>query len=902
MRVAVFLTLLATPAFASAAEPQPAGVEFFESKVRPLLIDNCFSCHGEKKQEAGLRLDSRAAILKGSDTGPVVTPGEPDKSKLIKAIRHEGDLKMPFKEKKLSADSIETLVTWVKLGVPFPDSGGKIAPPSNARQHWAYQPVQPVQPPKIAAESPIDRFVLAKLEAQGLRFSPTADRRTLIRRVTFDLIGLPPTSEEIDAFIKHSDAKPQAAYAALVDRLLASPRYGEAQARHWLDLARYSDTKGYVFQEDRNYPNAYTYRDWVIRALNEDMPYDRFVQLQIAADRMNVTDKRDLAAMGFLTVGRRFLNNINDIIDDRLDVTCRTFLGMTVTCARCHDHKYDPIPAKDYYSLYGVFASSTEPKDLPTIGEIERSPEVIAFEKELAKREEVAQALTRKLLAARVEKLRTAESIAAYLQAVRLLGGKPNEQVQAYVREKDLSAFVMMRWRDYLLKGNSPVFAPLMALSALKDDEFAAKAPEVLAKAIEKKPLNPLVVKTFDGKKPATFKDVAEIYGKLIASHSLPVPGKVADNEMQIMAILGADGPIDVPFADAEKVFNREDKNKVTAERKKIDAFKAASPFAPPRAMVLNDGPIVNPYVFLRGNQGNRGPTVPRQFLEVLSGPQRKPFSDGSGRLELAKAIADPKNPLTARVMVNRIWMGHFGQGLVRTPSNFGLRADPPTHPELLDWLAGQFVESGWSVKKIHRLILLSKTYQQASDVTPEMAKVDPENRMLSRMSRRRLEFEALRDGMLAVSGQLDPTAGGKSVDLFKEPFTHRRTVYGFIDRQNLPGTLRIFDFASPDQHTPQRFVTTVPQQALFLMNSPFVMDQARKLAARSEVASKISPEERIAAMYRAIYGRVATPSDTALALKYVELAEETGSATKLNRWEQLAQVLLLGNEFAFVD
>jgi hypothetical protein len=637
--------------------------------------------------------------------------------------------------------------------------------------HWAYQPVKRVEPPACKNAdglTALDRFAQARLEEKGLTLSPDADPRTLIRRAYFDLIGLPPTPEEIEEFAKESAARPQAAWEALIDRLLASPHYGEAQARHWLDLARFADTKGYVFTEDRSYPYAYTYREWVIRAFNEDLPYDRFTMLQLAADRMNPADKRDLAAMGFLTLGRRFLNNIHDIIDDRMDVTCRTFLGLTVACARCHDHKYDPIPSKDYYSIYGVFASSVEPKDLPLIGEPERTPESVRFEAELKKREEERDALR--------SRLRTAK-----------LG-----------------------------------------------------------------------------------------------------------------AIAGLAGPAAGALQDAERILNRDDRNKLTEAQKKIDVFKAASPFAPPRAMVLNDGPINSPYVFVRGNPGNHGPSVPRQFLEVLSGAVRQPFTDGSGRLELAKAIADPKNPLTARVMVNRIWMTHFGHGLVRTPSDFGLRSEPPTHPELLDCLANEFIKSGWSVKKMHRLIMLSRAYRQSSAVSEELARLDPENRLLAHMNRRRLDFEQTRDAMLQVAGRLDTAIGGRSVDIFKEPFPRRRTVYSYIDRQNLPGTMRVFDFASPDTHSPQRFTTTVPQQALFLLNSPFVIEQARALVARPDVAAKDQPAAKVDALYQLTLGRAPHSNERDLALQFVAVPIEVRS--KLGVWEQLAQVLLLSNEFAFVD
>ncbi|HZT79770.1 MAG TPA: DUF1549 and DUF1553 domain-containing protein [Gemmataceae bacterium] len=627
------------------------------------------------------------------------------------------------------------------------------------------------------------------MEEKGHRPAPPADRRTLLRRITFDLIGLPPTPEEVDAFL--NDPSPDA-YEKVVDRLLASPHYGERWGRHWLDVARYADTKGYVFTDERRFPFSYTYRDWVIRSLNEDLPYDQFVLQQLAADqllpltlssppaaggegRVGGDDKRSLAAMGFLTLGRRFLNNPHDIIDDRIDVVCRGLMGLTVACARCHDHKYDPISQKDYYALYGVFASSVEPKELPVLMEPTPSPAYRAYEKELA----------------------------------------------------------------------------------------------VLQKAVD---------------------DYREAHKAELAAR------------------------------------NRKHRDELRRLQKKVDQLRVTHPGAPPQAMVLVDAPQpVQPHVFRRGNPNNPGEAVPRQFLEVLSGPDRKPFTHGSGRLELAQAIASKDNPLTARVLVNRVWMHHFGQGLVRTPGNFGLRGDPPTHPELLDWLAAEFMgdasggvdarrdqpggspasggvdprHGAWSLKRLHRLILLSNTYRQSCDGDPRLLQSDPDNHLLGRMNRRRLDFESLRDSLLAAAGRLDLKAGGRPVDITSAPFSTRRTVYGFIDRQNLPGVFRTFDLASPDTSTPQRFQTTVPQQALYLMNSPFVQEQARHLIARPEVAAQQDAAARVRLLYRLLYGRPAEPDEVELGVRFVAAAGPEG---RLTPWERYAQVLLLGNEFAFVD
>ncbi len=429
----------------------------------------------------------------------------------------------------------------------------------------------------------------------------------------------------------------------------------------------------------------------------------------------------------------------------------RGLQGMTVGCARCHDHKFDPIPSKDYYSLYGVFASSVEPKELPSLGEPEKTPEYLAFAAELQKRQDV---------------------------------------VSKFKEEHK--------------------------------DELAAR--------------------------------------------------------------------------------NRKFRDQYDEARleKKVEEWKVTAPGSPPRAMVLEDAPTpVNPVVFKRGNPNNRGDAVPRQYLEVLAGEQRKPFTQGSGRLEMAQLIASRDNPLTARVMANRVWGWHFGAGIVRTPSDFGLRGDPPTHPELLDWLAATFMQDGWSIKKLHRVIMLSNTYQQSSDVDAKRMNADPENRLLARMNRQRLDFESLRDSLLATANRLDDKMGGPPVEITKAPFATRRTVYGFIDRQNLPGLFRTFDFASPDATVPQRYQTTVPQQALFLMNSPFTIEQAKAFANRPDVAKLTKMEERVERMYRLAYGRTPDADELALAKKFLSAVPPT---SKLTPWEEYAQVLLLANEFAFVD
>ncbi|MBI3857518.1 MAG: DUF1553 domain-containing protein, partial [Planctomycetes bacterium] len=686
--------------------------------------------------------------------------------------------------------------------------------------------------------NPIDAFVIEKLTAQGLSLSPEADRLTLLRRATYDLTGLPPEPAEIAAFLADDSAD---AFEKLIDRLLASPRYGERWARHLLDVARYSDTKGYVFQEERRYPFAYTYRDWVIKALNDDLPYDQFLLQQIAADRLKPgEDKSSLAAMGFLTLGRRFLNRLPDIIDDRLDVLCRGTMGLTVACARCHDHKFDPIPTKDYYSLYGVFASSIEPKDAPLIGTIQKTPANVEYDAEVAKLQAEVTKYRDERYAKILASLQQPKAIADYLLAAHEAKSlKGDESMRAFAQKKDLIGFMIERWKAYLEKAKDPIFAEW-----------------------REKPVR---------------ESADKLAAELVKSDLLKAP----------------DSPTVVAPADTEKLYNRADRDKQRQLENKVDALKASHPGAPQRAMALQDGPIVEPHVLVRGNPNNQGEKVPRQFLAILSQEKREPFKEGSGRLELAQLIASKDNPLTARVMANRVWGYHFGGAIVRTPSDFGFRSEPPTHPELLDWLAIRFVEGGWSVKKLHKLMLTSAAWQQRSDDVAGYKEKDPDNRFVWKFSRQRLDFEGMRDSVLWASGQLDLAMGGRSVQLSENPtskqkqqaetivntvgdptqetFAKRRSVYLFIDRQNLPATFRNFDFASPDTHSPGRYTTTVPQQALFLMNSPFVTEQVGALVKRPEIDGEREMEGRIRKIYRLLYGRAPAADELEIGRKYLE-------------------------------
>ncbi|HVY70529.1 MAG TPA: PSD1 and planctomycete cytochrome C domain-containing protein [Verrucomicrobiae bacterium] len=884
---------LAGAAHAHAAEPDAAGVEFFEKQVRPLLADHCYQCHSEKseKVKGGLKLDTRENLLKGGENGPSIVPGEPDKSLLIKAVRYtDENLQMPpKKEQRLTAGQVATLEHWVRMGAPVPrvksDATVASAPAKPAQPHWAFQPVKlpPTPPVKNTrwSHNPVDSFVLAKLEEKGLTPSPRADRRTLIRRATFDLTGMPPTAAEVEAFVR--DRSPDA-YARLIDKLLASPRYGERWGRRWLDIARYADTKGYVFEEERRYAYSYTYRDYVIRAFNEDLPYDRFLQEQIAADLLDLgDDKRPLAALGFLTLGRRFLNQQPDIIDDRIDVVTRGTMALTVVCARCHDHKFDPIPTADYYSLYGVFASCHEPSEEPLLGTT--PPEYDAYLKEHQNRVEERDNFRAKANADLWKKLR--ESVGDYLLAAHDASAIEEGKRDALARERKLDPGTVRRWMNALeswQKETNVIFMPWIKFAAIPEKEFDEKAPAI-AKEAAGPATHPQVAELFAGEPPKSLKEVAERYQhlfkdveekwrQLVKNAGTNAAPKGFDDQRTefLRQVLYADGaPANLPVGELPRLYDVPTAQKSRALQRKVEELDATHPGAPPRAMALLDNSSpVEPHIFKRGNPGNVGAKVPRQFLEIVAGPARKPFTQGSGRLELAKAITSKDNPLTARVMMNRMWLYHFGTALVRTTGDFGVRCEPPTHPELLDYLASKFMENGWSVKKMHRLLMLSEAYQQTSDERPRAAQVDPANQLYWRMNRRRLDFESMRDSLLAVSGRLDPAMGGRAVEITAQPSPPRRTIYGFVERQNLPGLFRTFDFASPDTTMSQRFTTTVPQQALFLMNSPFVAEQARSLASRSDIQALKQDSQRVQALFETAYQRKPDRDELRMALDYI--------------------------------
>ena len=900
----------------SPSKADPSLVEFFEGKVRPVLEAHCINCHGPSKQKAGLRLDSRAALMKGGDSGQAIEPGRPEASRLIEAVNHSADLQMPPKGKLKEAE-VAALARWVRDGAAWPEATVEVRPAASVasgkvsaedRAFWAFRPVEvpPIPMVKDASwpKGAIDRFVLEQLEAKGLRPVAPADKRSLIRRATFDLVGLPPTPEEVEAFV--ADEAPEA-FAKVVDRLLADPHYGERWGRHWLDVARYGEDQAHTFQA-RMYPNGYKYRDWVVKALNDDMPYDRFVVEQVAGDLVDGPGRDDrTAALGFFALGPVYYGGaVYDELDDRVDTLTRGFLGLTVACARCHDHKFDPIPTSDYYALAGIF-SSTAYKEYPTA-----PPEVVAaYEKAQAaikaKTTEIAAFLKR-------ESPRWTASAAASESARYMLGAwtlanrrkaKADLSTAEFAKLEGLESLFLDRWAKYLepkADDRRPYLARWRKLIAeadpkvdLSGDEAARGEATRVTAAFGDYVRTTLALRdSIEAQRIAALANAAE--------GSPPAPPVFGGPEADVLRELtsGDDGLFALPKDQVEKHLSAESKVALKAKKAELEKLKGDAPAKYPVVHSLAEGPSpANMKVFLRGNPATPGPEARRRFLSVLSSEGSPAFATkGSGRLELARAIASPDNPLTPRVMVNRAWEHHFGRGLVATPSNFGKMGDRPSHPRLLDYLASRFVAEGWSLKALHREIMLSATYQLAATNDLNNAEVDPDNINLWRGNRRRLEVEAWRDAMLAVSGNLDATLGGPSSDL-ASPGNRRRTFYAKVSRHNLDGLLRLFDFPDPNITADKRTVTAVPLQQLFVLNSEFMERQARALAARL-TAGPGDDAEKVRRAFPLLYARPATDREVSMAVEFLGATDEP--KVPLGRWEQYAQVLLGANEFLFVD
>ncbi|MBI2807813.1 MAG: PSD1 domain-containing protein [Planctomycetes bacterium] len=810
-------------------EPPPTAeqVRFFETSIRPLLVEHCIKCHGPKKQKADLRLDARERILKGGYSGPAVTPGHPERSLLIKAISHrDKDLKMPPKT-RLSDRQIADLTRWVKMGAPFPGNVAK-AKGGTGRDHWAFQaPRDPPAPPvknRKWPRSPLDHFVLAHLEAKGLAPAPPADRRTLIRRATFDLIGLPPTPAEVDAFVADKSAD---AFARVIDRLLASPHYGERWARHWLDVARYADSNG--LDENVAFGNAWRYRDYVVAAFNQDKPYDQFLIEQLAGDllpsplagegpgvrggnllpsplagegqgvRGTASRNERLIATGFLALGPKVLAEGDekkmelDIIDEQIDTFGRALMGLTLGCARCHDHKFDPITTRDYHGLAGIFTST-----------------------------------------------RTMESFKR-----------------------------VARWHEHPL---------------ISEDGKTRQA---------------IHIKKVNQHKQAIQQLAAEASAR-VKSESKP----------------GTTLP-----KDLESLYPAKVRLELKRLRAELAALEKSAPEMP-TAMGVTEAKVADVPVFLRGDHLKPGKIVPRQVPAILAGDSPTKFdSTHSGRLELARWLVRPENPLTARVMVNRIWRWHFGQGIVPTPDNFGLLGEAPANQPLLDWLAHRFVKGKWSIKAMHRTIMLSSTYQMSSAANPQAARADPENRLIWRANVKRLEAEAIRDNLLAVSGMLDPKMGGSLLHVKNRGYlfdhtskdstkydSRRRSLYLPVIRNNVYDVFQLFDFPDPAVANGDRATTTVATQALFLMNSDWVARLCDHWAESLLKDARLDNAGRVRQIYRQAYAREATATETSQALELVRSVEKALTSREANAerrrqqgWACLCQTVVSANEFVYV-
>lgn len=776
LTVALLWMSVCAIAVAGPANPsdQDQNNEYFERKIRPLLVEHCYECHSAnaKTVHGGLRLDSADGIQQGGDSGPILDSHDPQMSLLVKTVRYDGDIQMP-PEGKLGDHEIERLTEWVRRGASFPPSsdspevpGGKID--FDAGKHfWSFQPVHRQPLPQIKEsnwpQTRLDAFVLSRMEQQGLTPSPRADRATLIRRLSFDITGLPPTPDQVRRFV--NDDSP-GAMARLVDQLLESPEYGEKWGRWWLDMARYTDrTASWLYQSS----NAYLYRDWVVDAFNQDVPYDHFVRRQLATDLIDDTGPQDLPALGFLSLSPTYWKELklpSEIIkvivadewEERVDAVSRTFMGLTVACARCHDHKFDPISSEDYYALAGIFASCRQ-VERPTISDEQYAP-VRAARKTITN------------LETEIAKLKSQKPV-------------PQEKIDALIAEIGR------------LKSTTPRFDTPMANALSEESMFVVRA------------------------------------------------GKTAQEGTKLEY---RNQPRDLP-------------------------------------------------AFIRGNPNRPGPVVPRRFLTVLSHSEST-YKNGSGRLELADSLTTDAAPLTARVIVNRIWLAHFGQGIVDTPSNFGTQGDPPTHPELLDDLAADFITNGWSIKKLHREILLSATWQQSCSPTPQQETIDPNNRWLSRMNPRQLTFEEWRDAMLVGGDDLVRTFGGPSVEL-DAGNNHRRTLYATVHRRDMSPTMMIHDFPDPTQHSPKRTSTITALQGLFALNGPLLLETSKVLADRIQTEIHGGVSSQIDRAYWLLFSRSPNETELRIGKTFLTSGDAAGQTTRL---QQYLHALLASNELMFID
>jgi hypothetical protein len=906
--------------------PQPNSPDYFESKVRPLLVNNCYSCHTNTAM-GGLRLDSLEAMTKGgAKHGAAVVPGDPEKSAMILAIRHadsDPKFRMPMGNKLKDAD-IEVLTAWVKAGAVWPKStaptvskvDGKFVIFPEQKKFWSFLPLKnPIAPTikhPIFSKSAIDRFVYAKLEKEGLKPVRMASKPEWIRRAYLDLTGLPPTYEEVQAFVK--DTSPDAS-AKVVDKLLASPHYGERWGRIWLDVARYGEDDYRSLDPMRRgynpYPNAYVYRDWVVQAFNDDMPYSDFVKAQIAGDLLDVKQRhKTLPGTGFLGLGPWYYDNGStevtraDERHDRVDVVTRGFLGLTVACARCHDHKYDPIPQKDYYAIAGIFSNVV-------YEEYPMAPKAVVaefqkIEEQIDQKQQILGEMQNNLSKALAQSL--AFQVSNYVQGVFEVSGPQKKDMATVVDARKLDFELLDRFVKYMAKPTTKYKnkeawqammkkpAPNMQEAKKLADQFQEDVVAAMLARNELDAENKVIAdKAMDGtkrkkrtNKPSNFvtnddfcpgcglqlktrpEDETNFYTEMFQRE---LSDQDDPNAMMAMGFRNMKpGVLLFRGWGLESRVGSESQAQMAAVRKDIeDARKKLEPYYPYLHGVKDkaDAEIADLPLALRGDPYNLADPVKRHFMSVLSETEPTPFSKGSGRLELAEAIL--KQPLSTRVIVNRIWKGHFGTGIVDTPSNFGITGERPTNPELLEYLAYQFVSNGMSIKKLHREIMLSATYGLSSDNDAANFAKDSGNRAYWRFDKKRMDAEQIRDSVMLVSGNLDTSLGGPSADL--KPSFLRRTVYGKVSRYKLDEYLQLFDFPSPAISAEKRFTTTVPLQRLFLLNSDFMQYEAEELAKR--VMGEPDNRARVKKLFQLVYARDASEPEIALALDYLKTEPE---------------------------
>lgn len=1082
------LTVGALPALTAWSIPPVAKNEeaqrFFEEKVRPILYDRCTTCHGETQQMAGLRLDSRGAMLKGGKSGAVIVPNDPSKSLLIQAIQQSGRLKMP-PSGKLSPLEINVFTQWIAQGAVWDDA--KQPSPADTlaqkRNFWAFRPVQRSVSPKVATpqwvKNPIDAFILTKLEAKGLRPSPPATKTALLRRVSFDLTGLPPTPKEVQEFL--ADRSPNA-YERVIDRLLASPRYGERWGRHWLDVVRYADSmdaRGLGGEGDIS--EAWRYRDWVVQAVQNDMPYTEFVSNQIAGDVLPAKTSGAMNVSGTIATGYLAIGNwgngdadkekiLTDIVDDQVDVISRGIMGLTLGCARCHDHKFDPLSTKDYYGLAGIFFSThILPKFTPKgAGETPLKIALISPE-EKERRDKANVRLTE--ISKQSQEIRTREvanfvkslqpETAKYLVGVAQYQNRPESEaglsLADFAKRENLHAYALRQWRQYLgftndyqrmttpirslggagvdgwkgggdtpsalvnqtdvarqiltftlpprsvsmhpspnsgvlVEWESPIAGIVRVKGGVKDADPACgdgvawevvrvQSGKVMTLAEGAFP-NGGEQKFSQGERAESLNAVTLRAGDRLQLQILPKQGHACDTTTVDFEISTTDGKqtwnlakellasFQHPNSDSASLWkfcdmSQKEKQapesratmyyrqaveqaktnplKIASVRKFAEVFadsfqptEGRNPFAfrsESDQTALPEGirkqlialaeeektlqgiaaaPVIyangaqeggcpeTPYagfhdarVHRRGSYAQLGDVVPRRFPTILAGDNQPPITQGSGRLQLAQWLTSAKHPLTARVFVNRVWQHHFGEGIVRTTNNFGLLGERPTHPELLDWLASEFMRQGWSLKKLHKTMLLSNTYQQSGVVSKEAKLKDSDNRLLSRMPRRRLEAEAIRDNLLFVAGKLDSRIGGLGD---RDINSMRRTLYVMTVRSERSGFGSLFDVADSTGITEKRITSTVAPQALFLLNSPFALAQVENVAQRMTTETPSATDRaRVQWLYRTLYGREASEVECNIGAKYIASAGQSG-------WREYIQALLCANEFLYVD